>query len=203
MLHLHESEFFIEPSAGPLVPIRHELLDRAKSGSSKGVYVVIRALTLATLISAEWVSLAQAGDLNLWYSDAREDNFSTVTEAGRSDARAANYRKEHLQACIFGRPAEGLVPLKLYWHSGRGDNFSTSTSDGERDALNAGYQLVRIQGYVYRDAALNLVPLYTYWNSARGDNFLAVTNSDISAARSAGYHKVRIEGYAISGQCPF
>ncbi|MDB5598260.1 MAG: hypothetical protein JWN71_304 [Xanthobacteraceae bacterium] len=157
-------------------------------------------LVLAVL-SAGFPTLAAAQDvpgtvpLNLYFSTARGDNFTTATAQGERDALAAGYGFARVEGYVFATPRPGTVPLKLYWSAARGDNFTTATAQGERDAKAAGYVYVRVEGYIYPSPQVGTVPLKLYWSDARRDNFSTATDIGEGHARAANYGFARIEGY--------
>lgn len=159
-------------------------------------------LVLAVL-SSGFPGLAGAQDvpgtvpLNLYYSSARGDNFTTATQQGERDALAAGYGFARVEAYVFATQRPGTVPLKLYWSAARGDNFTTATAQGERDAKAAGYVYVRNEGYIYPSPQAGTVPFKLYWSDARADNFTTATDIGEYHARAAGYGFARIEGYVF------
>ena len=146
------------------------------------------------LTFASGTALAQT-PLNLFWSDARQDNFSTGTAAGESAALAAGYRFVRTEGYLFPSTQSGTVPLNVYWSGQRGDNYSTATAAGADAARAAGYVFVRIEGYVYPTQQPNTVPLKAYWNAAYGDNITTSTAAGEASAIAAGYVFVRVEGY--------
>ena len=147
-----------------------------------------------TLTLASGTALAQT-PLNLYWSDARQDNFSTGTAQGERDALAAGYRFVRTEGYLFPSTQSGTVPLDVYWSAQRGDNYSTATADGVNAARAAGYVFVRTEGYVYPTLQPNTVPLKAYWNAAYGDNITTATAAGEASAIAAGYVFVRVEGY--------
>jgi hypothetical protein len=87
--------------------------------------------------------------LNVYWSWARGDNFTTATAQGENDALGAGYIFIRTEGYVFSSPQPGTVPLKSFWSWARGDNFTTATAQGEADALAAGYSFVRIEGFVF------------------------------------------------------
>jgi hypothetical protein len=93
--------------------------------------------------------------LKLYWSPDREDNFTTATKQGKTDAKAAGYQYIRNEGyCVrssrrWAQWQKGTKALKLYWSEARGDNFTTATKQGKADAKAAGYQFIRIEGYVY------------------------------------------------------
>jgi hypothetical protein len=144
--------------------------------------------------------------LTLYWSEAREDNFTTGTKQGRNDALAAGYQYIRNEGYCFrssrrwAQWRKGTVPLKLYWSEARGDNFTTATKQGEADAKAAGYQFIRIEGYVYSKQRRGTVPLKLYWNPNREDNLTTSTQQGEADAKAAGYQFIRIEGYVYSSR---
>ena len=61
---------------------------------------MLKKATIALIASLISVASAEAGTLDLYYSDARADNFSAVTRAGKQSAADAGYRIVNDQACI-------------------------------------------------------------------------------------------------------
>jgi hypothetical protein len=137
--------------------------------------------------------------LNLYYSNAREDNFLTATDVGARSAKEAGYEYVRIEGYIYpDQQSEGnLVPLKLYYSNAREDNFLTATDVGARSAKEAGYEYVRIEGYIYPDQQSegNLVPLKLYYSNAREEFFTTATEEGISAADAGGYRLIGIEGF--------
>ena len=133
----------------------------------------------------------------LYWSAAREDNFTTATEQGERDAKNAGYRFARTEGYVYSTQQPGTVPLKLYWSAARGDNFTTATTQGGRDAQAAGYGYARIEGYIFPSQQPGTVPLKLYWSAARGDNFVTATAQGERDAKNAGYRFARIEGYVF------
>jgi hypothetical protein len=136
--------------------------------------------------------------LKLYWSPDREDNFTTATKQGKTDAMAAGYQFIRNEGYCFRWQKRGTKPLKLYWSEARGDNFTTATKQGRIDAENAGYQFIRIEGYCFRKWRKGTVPLKLYWNPNREDNFTTSTKQGEADAKAAGYQFIRIEGYVYS-----
>jgi len=162
---------------------------------------VIRFFTDAPILSE---IPAGTAPLVLYWSDARSDNFTTATEAGRRDAEAAGYRFVRTEGYIYPTAPRGTIvaPLKLYWSPAREDNFTTATETGWRDAEAASYTLVdRTEGFVLPSQSTPTsqrtltVPLNLYWSDARADNFLTASDFGRQDAEAAGYRCVRVEGY--------
>jgi hypothetical protein len=86
--------------------------------------------------------------LKLFYSDARQDNFTTATAQGERDALNARYRFVRIEGYVYTNQTSSYRPLKLFYSDARQDNFTTATAQGERDALNARYRFVRIEAYL-------------------------------------------------------
>jgi hypothetical protein len=143
------------------------------------------------------VSALQGGRaaLKLYYSDARNDNFTTATAEGERDAKNSGYRFIRIEGYLLRSQQEGTVPLKLYYSDARRDNFTTATAVGERDARAAGYRYVRTEGYLYPNDRQGTVPLRLFYSDARGDNYTTATGAGEDSAKSAGYRYVRAEGY--------
>ena len=97
--------------------------------------------------------------LKLFYSHSREDNFTTATRLGETDARNAGYREVRVEGIVDSVQEAGTVPLKLFYSNDRQDNFTTATTQGEADALNAGYRFVRVEGYRHVDDDVVLNPV--------------------------------------------
>ena len=73
--------------------------------------------------------------LKLYWSPAREDNFTTATAQGERDALDAGYSFIREEGYAFPNSQPGTKPLKLYWHADRGDNFyNCDCPRGERCA---------------------------------------------------------------------
>jgi hypothetical protein len=140
-------------------------------------------------------------DLDLWWSAARGDNFTTATQVGAASAQQAGYARIRTEAKVFDAQEPGTVPLNLFWSDARKDNFTTPTAAGQSSALAAGYVLSRVEGFVYPwRPATPVTPLRLWWSDARGDNFLTGTPQGDKDAAAAGYRYVRTEGYAPSPQ---
>jgi hypothetical protein len=133
--------------------------------------------------------------LKLYYSDTREDNFTTATKQGRSDAQAAGYRFVRNEGYVFPKARPGTKPLQLYYSDTREDNFTTATAVGIADAVAAGYRFVRTEGYVFDTRKKGTKPLRLYYSDARQDNFTTATKQGKLDAEAAGYRFVRIEGW--------
>jgi hypothetical protein len=89
--------------------------------------------------------------LNLYYSNAREDNFLTATDVGARSAKEAGYEYVRIEGYIYpDQQSEGnLVPLKLYYSNAREEFFTTATEEGISAADAGGYRLIGIEGFVY------------------------------------------------------
>jgi hypothetical protein len=87
--------------------------------------------------------------LNLYWSDKRQDNFSTATAIGQQSAVDAGYRYVGIDGYIFTNQIPGTVPLNLYWNSQREDNMTVASAVGIKAAKDAGYSFARTEGYVY------------------------------------------------------
>ena len=89
--------------------------------------------------------------LNLYYSNAREDNFLTATDVGARSAKEAGYEYVRIEGYIYPdqQPDGNLVPLKLYYSNAREEFFTTATEEGISAADAAGYRLIGIEGFVY------------------------------------------------------
>ncbi|MBD2199975.1 MULTISPECIES: hypothetical protein [Calothrix] len=87
--------------------------------------------------------------LKLYWSEERQDNFSTATTVGQKSAVDAGYRYVGIDGYVFTTQKPGTVPLNLYWNAGRGDNMTTASAAGIQAAKDAGYNFVRTEGYVY------------------------------------------------------
>lgn len=135
--------------------------------------------------------------LNLYYSEARGDNFTTGTDVGEQSAKSAGYGFARIEAYGLRDPQLGTVPLKLYWNAARQDNFTTASAQGEQTALASGYVFVRVEAYIYPSQQPGTVPLKNYWSPARGDNFSTATAISEQSARDAGYAFAWIEGYVF------
>ncbi len=135
--------------------------------------------------------------LNLYYSSARGDNFTTGTSVGEQSAQSSGYGFARIEGYGFRDPQPGTVPLKLYWNAARGDNFTTASAQGEQAALASGYVFVRVEAYIYPTQQPGTVPLKNYWNQARGDNFSTATAIGEQNARDSGYVFTWIEGYVF------
>jgi hypothetical protein len=133
--------------------------------------------------------------LKLYYSDTREDNFTTATKQGRLDAEAAGYRFVRTEGYVFPKRRPGTKPLRLYYSDTREDNFTTATKQGRLDAEAAGYRFVRIEGYVFIERKRGTRPLRLYYSDTREDNFTTATKQGRLDAEAAGYRFVRIEGW--------
>jgi len=140
--------------------------------------------------------------LKLYYSDAREDNFTTGTAIGEQSAIDHGYRFARIEGYAFETSQPGTVPLRLYYNDARGDNFTTGTAAGEASARDAGYTYARIEGYVYETPQPGTVPFRSYWNGQREDNFTTGTSEGESSALAFGYTEVRVEGYVLTSPNP-
>lgn len=133
--------------------------------------------------------------LDLFWNASLEDNFSTATDLGRRDARAAEHRFARTEGFILSSVRPASAPITTFWSEARGDYFLTATDDGRSDAEAAGYQLVRSEGAVFTGQEPGTVPLDLYWSEARGDYFTTATFTGRQAAGCAGYRFVRTEGF--------
>lgn len=97
------------------------------------------------------LSSPQSGtsSLKLYWSDKRQDNFSTATAVGQQSAVDAGYRYVGIDGYVFTTQRLGTVPLNLYWNPAREDNMTTASATGIQAAKDAGYSFVRTEGYVY------------------------------------------------------
>jgi hypothetical protein len=162
---------------------------------------VTSAVLIAAMTAHSGTALAQQQatvPLKLYYGDARADNFTTATEQGEADARAAGYRYVRVEGYVFATQQPGTVPLKLYYSDARADNFTTATAQGEADARAWGYRFVRVEGYVYPSNVTGTVPLRLWWSSARKDNFTTATDIGDHDAQAAAYAYARVEGYVLA-----
>jgi ethanolamine utilization microcompartment shell protein EutL len=150
---------------------------------------------LAGLFPSRAEALRRTVALKLYYSQAREDNFTTATQAGKQSAIDAGYQKIRTEGYVFPKQRPGTVPLKLYYSQAREDNFTTATQQGEQSAIDAGYQFIRIEGYVFPNRRRGTVPLKLYYSQAREDNFTTATQQGKQSAIDAGYQFIRNEGY--------
>jgi hypothetical protein len=129
--------------------------------------------------------------LELYYNDARGDNFVTATAEGRQSALDAGYRFVRTEGYIFplGTIAPSLTPLKLYWNADRKDNFTTASTGGIAIASDpmSKYTFVRNEGIVFKEPMPDTVPLEHYYNNDRGDNFIAATPAGKGDAAAANY----------------
>ena len=133
--------------------------------------------------------------LNLFYSPARGDNFTTGTAVGAQSARDAGYNFVRIEGFGLRNPQPGTVPLNLYWNAARQDNFTTATAQGAQAALANGYVFVRTEANIFSTQQPGTVPLKNYWSQAREDNFSTATAIGEQSARDAGYVFAWIEGY--------
>ena len=133
--------------------------------------------------------------LDLYWSAARGDNFTTATDIGKRDAAAAGYRFARTEGYVYPTARAGTAALNLFWSAARGDNFTTGTATGRRDAEAAGYTFVRAEGYGFSTQRAGTVPLRLYWKDGSADNFITASDAGRRDAEAAGYRFVRIEGY--------
>lgn len=133
--------------------------------------------------------------MKLYWSDIRQDNFTTATADGEHDSVIAGYRFIRTEGYCLPEEAPGTAPLQLFYNGVREDNFVTATEQGAKDAYGAGYSLIRTEGYVYAQQQPGTVPLKLFYNDVRGDNFTTATQQGADAAVAAGYTLIRTEGY--------
>jgi hypothetical protein len=180
--------FFDELAQG----VHSGAISRRKAIKLGGSALVVSAL--AGLFPARAEALRTRA-LKLYYSDTREDNFTTATPEGKSDAQGAGYRFVRNEGYVFPNRRPGTKPLQLYYSDAREDNFTTATPEGIADALGAGYRFVRTEGYVFIRRKRGTKPLRLYYSDAREDNFTTATKQGKLDAEAAGYRFVRIEGW--------
>jgi hypothetical protein len=140
---------------------------------------------------------AETVALKTFWSDARQDNFTTATPVGDASALAAGYSFARNEGYVFPTEQPGTVPLKLYWSEMRGDNYTAATVDDEAALRAAGYAFARIEGYVFPTEQPDTIPLKLFWSDAHGDNYTTSTSEGEARARASGYGFVRIEGYVF------
>lgn len=140
--------------------------------------------------------------LEHYWSDARNDNFSTASTKGKTAAKTAKYRFVRQDGFILNKASntEGnAVPLYLYYSKARKDYLTVSSVAGIRSANSAGYTKIGIEGYVLQtvnaDSKHLYQPLWLYYNDSRKDNFTIASSVGIKTAKAGGYRRVRIEGY--------
>lgn len=92
--------------------------------------------------------------LSLYYSSQRQDNYTTGTSQGASDAVAAGYSFVRREGYIFPTQRTNTVPLRTYYSDQRADHFTTARTS----AAPVGYRFVRIEGYVYPASRCTATP---------------------------------------------
>jgi hypothetical protein len=98
----------------------------------------------------ETTQLPNTVPLELYWSDNRQDNFTTATDQGRKDA-AAGYAFVRREGYVWPRRDLAplpVVPLAQYWHPGRGDNFLAAGDRAAEVAREEGYTYIRDEGYI-------------------------------------------------------
>ncbi len=133
--------------------------------------------------------------LQLFWSEQRQDNFTSATTDGEREAKAAGYVFVEVEGRIQSVQVPGTIPLSLYWSKQRGDNLTTTRAPEHIGAAAEGYRFVRIEGYVYRQQAPGTIPLHLYWSNARGDYFTTATEAGRANAKAAGYKYLGVEGF--------
>lgn len=136
--------------------------------------------------------------LRIYWSGARGDNFTTATDAGERDAKAAGYQFVRDDAYVLDTAEPGTTPLQLFWSEPRGDNITAATQASADAARAAGYVYVRDEGHVHTQQVPGTVPLKMFWSPEREDNFTAASAQSEADALGAGYRHVRDEGYVFA-----
>jgi hypothetical protein len=152
--------------------------------------------------------------LHSWYSDRREDNYTTTMQVwmgSPGQMRSPDYGFVRHEGWVFNPakpPPAGTIPLYSWYSPSRRDNFVTSNpgwfgylkGDGER---SPDYYFVRLEGYIYPPDVpppTDTVPLYSWYSNGRGDNYatsMPVWAGGPGDVRSPDYEFVRLEGYLI------
>jgi hypothetical protein len=140
---------------------------------------------------------AETVALKTFWSNERQDNFTTATALGEASALDAGYSFARNEGYVFPTEQPGTVPLKLYWSDMRGDNYTAATVDDEAALRAAGYSFARIEGYIFPTEQPDTIPLKLFWSDAHGDNYTTSSSEGEARARSSGYGFVRIEGYVF------
>jgi hypothetical protein len=123
------------------------------------------------------------------------DNFTTATEQGEADAKAAGYQYIRIEGYVFANPQSNTVPLTQYWSAKRHDHMLLGKGLS-KSLKNAHYRPVRIEGYAFANRQPDTMPLKRYSLPA-GDNFSTPTAQGESDALAAGFVFRRIEAYVI------
>ncbi len=138
---------------------------------------MIRKIILATFGLCAFLALDVAAQekksITLYYSEARKDFFTSASEAGDRNAKAAAYvvSDAKSQGKIWKTQKPGTVPLLAYW-SAKHQDCLTMTADIEALKLKEGdgYQPYETLGYIYKEKSLDAqIPLVLYKNASTND----------------------------------
>jgi M6 family metalloprotease-like protein len=170
-------------------------------------------LLLMTLLSLTPMPAAKAVEpervpLWSWYSDSRQDFFSTSNPAWTDSTtmHAPDYVFVRVEGYVFNpRLPHPLNTRPLWgWYSAeRGDNFISSdptwasNTPGER---RGGYQFVRLEGHVYDRPYAGTMEFESFWNPSAQDNRTTSDPRITSRSEIAGYRSFRVEGYLSRGE---
>lgn len=83
--------------------------------------------------------------LTLFWSAARQDNFSTPP-SGDAAAASAGYERVRVEGFVRTAPPESgpFSRFRSWWNADRGDNFLTGALIGDREAVASKYTLVSL-----------------------------------------------------------
>ena len=93
--------------------------------------------------------------LNVYWSESKNDFFTTAVTLTDNDARKSGYEFVEVMGFVYKNQEKNTRPLKLFWNSKKNDYFTTSTAESEKEAAAENYQLIEVSGYVLTN---NTVP---------------------------------------------
>lgn len=120
--------------------------------------------------------------ITLYYSDARQDFFTSASAQGDINAKAANYATYDVnsQGLVLTNPKEGTAPLIVYWNAELQDCLTlTPELAGEILGEESGYQAYETVGFVYKDKQPSTVPLKLYVNKSKSDTLTTVSTKPL------------------------
>lgn len=145
------------------------------------------------------VSAQEKKPITLYWSDARNDLFTSASEAGDRNAKAAGYvvNDAKTQGFIYKTQQPGTVPLTTYYSEKLTDCLTVTTSlESELEAKD-GYQAYEMLGYIHSEKNLAApVPLVLYQNSKTSDTLTTTTPLDLLKIENrSDYVLFKVLGY--------
>lgn len=86
--------------------------------------------------------------LNVYWSEARNDFFTTSIDKSDSNVGRAGYKFVETVGYIYRERQDDTKLLKLYWNAQKDDNFTIASAGSEKEAEAASYSFVENLGYV-------------------------------------------------------